>query len=183
MRLLFSLLCSLLGSSLDFWVSVVLFPSLLCSLLDSDSSVDLWLWLICNGVCCYNFIFLLSCYSLSQFLSSSYIGIFFAVSAGNQFTALCCHLWMVWRKFYCYTAHGGQTIVLIHGLSNFLTPPSEQGEKVSESKVPLVLLTKKASFHAFEGVQNLLHPYTWGHWPMIVNTCRLALTRINRSFN
>ena len=29
----------------------MLFPSLLCSLLDSDSSVDLWLWLICNGVC------------------------------------------------------------------------------------------------------------------------------------
>ena len=24
---------------------------------------------------------------------------------------------------------------------------------------------------------------TWGHWPVIVNTCRLALTRINRSFN
>ena len=66
---------------------------------------------------------------------------------------------MVWQKFYCYTAHRGQTIGLIHGLSNFLTTPSEQGEKVSESKVPLVLLTKKASFHAFEGVQNLLRPY------------------------
>ena len=45
------------------------------------------------------------------------------------------------------------------GFSNFLMTPSKQGEKVLESKVPLVLLPQKACFHAFEGAENLSRPY------------------------
>ena len=45
------------------------------------------------------------------------------------------------------------------GFFNFLMTLSKPGEKVSESKVPLVLLPQKACFHAFEGPKNLLGPY------------------------
>ena len=45
------------------------------------------------------------------------------------------------------------------GFYNFLMTPSESGEKVSQSKVPLVLLPQKACFHAFEGSKNLSGPY------------------------
>ena len=38
--------------------------------------------------------------------------------------------------------------------------PSESGEKVSQSKVPLVLLPQKACFRTFEGPENLSGPYT-----------------------
>ena len=48
------------------------------------------------------------------------------------------------------------------GFFNFLMTLSKPGEKVSESKVPLVLLPQKACFRTFEGPENLSGPYT-GH--------------------
>ena len=44
------------------------------------------------------------------------------------------------------------------GFFNFLMTLSKPGEKVSESKVPLVLLPQKACFHTFEGPENLSGP-------------------------
>ena len=45
------------------------------------------------------------------------------------------------------------------GFFNFLMTLSKPGEKVSESKVPLVLLPQKACFRTFEGPENLSGPY------------------------
>ena len=51
------------------------------------------------------------------------------------------------------------TVTMVkQGFYNFLMTPSESGEKVSQSKVPLVLLPQKACFHAFEGPKNLSGP-------------------------
>ena len=49
------------------------------------------------------------------------------------------------------------------GFFNFLMTLSKPGEKVSESKVPLVLLPQKACFRTFEGPENLSGPLecTW----------------------
>ena len=44
------------------------------------------------------------------------------------------------------------------GFFNFLMTLSKPGEKVSESKVPLVLLPQKACFRTFEGPENLSGP-------------------------
>ena len=49
--------------------------------------------------------------------------------------------------------------------------PSESGEKVSESKVPLVLLPQKACFHAFEGPKNLLGPYMLSLISLTIKGC------------
>ena len=45
------------------------------------------------------------------------------------------------------------------GFYNYLITPSKSGEKVSGSKVPLVLLPHKAAFRAFEGVHLASDPY------------------------
>ena len=46
------------------------------------------------------------------------------------------------------------------GFYNYLITPSKSGEKVSGSKVPLVLLPHQAAFRAFEGSHLASDPYT-----------------------
>ena len=53
------------------------------------------------------------------------------------------------------------------GFFNFLMTLSKPGEKVSESKVPLVLLPQKACFHTFEGPENLSGPYESSSFKLI----------------